>query len=154
MVDLKPTQPLLPQPDALTAPFWDTCCRQSLEVPSCDDCGHRFLPPGPCCPRCWSPRITPLKVCGRGRVFSFVVYRRSYHAAMPAPYVVALIQLKEGPRLISNVVGCTPEDVTINMEVELRFKPSGDLVLPLFTPLCDDGKQDERRDKEHKRLSI
>ena len=50
-------QPPLPQPDALTAPFWEACRRGALEVSACADCGHRFLPPGPCCPRCWSPRL-------------------------------------------------------------------------------------------------
>ena len=84
-------EPPLPQPDALTAPFWDACRRGVLEVSECEECRHLFLPPGPRCPKCWSTRLAARPVSGRGRVFSFVVYRRTYHPGMPAPYVVALV---------------------------------------------------------------
>jgi hypothetical protein len=127
-------QPPLPSPDALTADFWEACRRGVLEVSACEGCGHRFLPPGPCCPRCWSARLAPQGVSGRGRVASFVVYRRAHHPGMPVPYVVALIELDEGPRLISNVVGCAPEEVAIDMPVEVRFEESGDFTLPRFAP--------------------
>jgi len=123
-----------PQPDALTAPFWEACRRRALEVSACDECGHLFLPPGPCCPRCWCERLTPREVCGRGRVFSFVVYRRTYHPAIPAPYVVALVELEEGPRLVSNIVGCTPDEVAVDMQVEVRFDEAGSFTLPRFVP--------------------
>jgi uncharacterized OB-fold protein len=73
-------------------------------------------------------------VSGRGRVFSYVVYRRTYHPGLPAPYVVGLIELEEGPRLISNVVGCEPEEVEIDMPVRLRFEAAGDFMLPRFEP--------------------
>jgi uncharacterized OB-fold protein len=73
-------------------------------------------------------------------VFSFVVYRRSYHPGMPAPYVVALVELEEGPRLISNIVGCAPEEVAIDMQVEVRFEEAGDFTLPRFAPSADRGE--------------
>ncbi len=128
-------QPPLPQPDALTAPFWDACRRGSLEVSACSDCERLFLPPGPCCPTCWSTRLTSRAVSGAGRVFSFVVYRRTYHPGLPAPYVVALVELDEGPRLISNIVGCAPEEVAIDIPVQVRFEEAGDFMLPRFAPL-------------------
>ena len=127
-----PPAPPLPQPDALTAPFWDACRRGVLEVSQCGACGHVFLPPGPRCPKCWSARLAARAVSGFGRVFSFVIYRRTYHPAMPAPYVVALVELDEGPRLISNIIGCPPEDVTIDMQVEVQFELAGDFKLPRF----------------------
>jgi uncharacterized OB-fold protein len=68
------------------------------------------------------------------------VYRRTYHPGMQAPYVVALVELDEGPRLISNVVGCEPEEVEIDMPVRLRFESAGDFLLPRFEPCAD---QDE-----------
>ncbi|MCP3985885.1 MAG: hypothetical protein GY723_16000, partial [bacterium] len=108
-------QPPVPEPDALRAPFWEACRRGVLEVSGCEACGYLFLPPGPCCPECWSPRLESREVSGRGRVESFVIYRRTYHPGMPAPYVVALVELEEGPRLISNIVGCAPEEVAIDM---------------------------------------
>jgi len=132
--------PPLPSPDALTALFWDACWSERLEVSACEDCGHRFLPPGPCCPRCWSTQVAPKQVSGRGRVESFAVYRRTYQPGMPAPYVVALIELEEGPRLISNVVACAPEEVAIDMPVEVRFERVGDFALPRFAPLQRGGE--------------
>jgi uncharacterized OB-fold protein len=54
---------------------------------------------------------------------------------MPAPYVVALVELDEGPRLISNIVGCAPEDVAVDMPVQLRFEAAGDFALPRFAKL-------------------
>ena len=129
------SEPPRPQPDAVTAPFWDACRRGVLEVSECEDCGHLFLPFGPCCPSCWSTQLATRPVSGLGRVFSFVVYRRTYHPGMPAPYVVALVELDEGPRLISNIVGCAPENVAIDMPVEVRFEASGDFKLPRFAKL-------------------
>ena len=126
--------PPLPQPDSLTRAYWDACRNERLEVSVCDGCRHLFLPPGPCCPKCWSADLSTRVVSGSGRVFSYVVYRRTYHQGMPAPYVVALIELDEGPRLISNVVGCAPEEVEIDMPVRLRFESAGDFLLPRFEP--------------------
>jgi hypothetical protein len=74
-------------------------------------------------------------------VFSFVVYRRTYHAGMPAPYVVALVELEEGPRLVSNLVGCEPEAVAVDMAVELRFESAGDFALPRFAPVAHGGER-------------
>ncbi len=124
----------LPSPDALTQPFWDACRAGRLEVMQCGCCGHGFLPAAPCCPQCWSEDVALCEVSGRARVFSFVIYRRTYHPALPAPYVVALIELEEGPRLISNVVGCEPEEVEIDMPVHVVFESAGDFMLPRFAP--------------------
>jgi uncharacterized OB-fold protein len=59
---------------------------------------------------------------------------------MPAPYVVALVEIEEGPRLISNIVGCTPEEVAIDMPVQLRLEDVGDFTLPRFAPAGDGGE--------------
>lgn len=124
----------VPRPDTHTSAFWDACRRGVLEVAACGECQHPFLPAGPCCPRCWSPRIVQRRVSGNGEVFTYAIYRRTYHPALPAPYVVALIQLEEGPRLLSNVVGCEPQEVSIGMSVEVCFEAVGELTLPLFQP--------------------
>jgi uncharacterized OB-fold protein len=58
---------------------------------------------------------------------------------MPAPYVVALVELDEGPRLISNIVGCAPEEVAIDMQVQVRFEEAGDYTLPRFMPAAGGG---------------
>ncbi len=88
---------------------------------------------------CWSDRLTTHAVSGCGRVTTFTVYRRTYHEGMPAPYVVALVELDEGPRLISNIVGCAPEEVAIDMKVRLRFEAAGEFKLPRFEPAGSEG---------------
>ncbi len=133
------TTPPLPNPDVLTQPFWEACRERRLQVSACEECNHLFLPPGPCCPRCWSTRQTPRVVSGEGRVYSFALYRRTYHPAIPEPYVVALIELDEGPRLISNVVGCAPEEVRVDMRVRVRFEDVDGFTLPRFEPLTMTG---------------
>lgn len=126
----------LPEPNHYTQPFWDACQRGALEVPACASCGKLFLPNGPVCPECWSTDIGVKPVSGNGEVFTFTVYRHSYHPALKIPYVVALIELEEGPRLISNIVSCAPENVEIGMAVRVQFEREGDFVLPRFAPIA------------------
>lgn len=123
-----------PSADAHARPFWGACREHRLVIASCEDCGQRFLPFGPCCPRCWSARLGSVNACGEGTVETCAIYRRSYDEALPAPYVVAVIALREGPRLLSNVVGCAPEAVSIGMEVRVVFESASGLVLPRFEP--------------------
>ena len=132
----------LPQTSQFTAQFWDGCQRQVLEVPQCQSCNHLFLPGGPVCPKCWSRKLGSRLASGRGSVFSYVVYHRSYHPAIPAPYVVAIIELVEGVRLVSNIIGCTPKSVSIGMAVQVVFEKVGaaesDFMLPKFKPVGED----------------
>lgn len=125
----------LPQPTPFTASFWEACQRETLEASVCKACGHLFLPGGPVCPECWSSAIGTNALSGNGEVFSFVIYRRTYHPAIPAPYVVAIIKLEEGVRLVSNVIGCPPEEVYVGMEVQVIFESESDFILPRFTPM-------------------
>ncbi len=138
--------PPVPEPDSLTQAYWDACRNERLEVSLCEDCASLFLPPGPCCPKCWSAHLSTQAVSGEGRIFSYVVYRRTYHPGMPAPYVVALVELDEGPRLISNIVGCEPADVGIGMAVALRFESAGEFLLPCFA-LRDNQAEDGGSDQ-------
>ena len=124
----------LPAPTVYTAPFWNACQESRLEVPACNACGDLFFPGGPVCPHCLSYDLGTRELSGLGRVFSFVVYRRTYHPAIPAPYVVALIELDEGVRLISNVVDCSADTISIGMEVEVIFKLQSGFALPYFKP--------------------
>ncbi|MCA8868102.1 MAG: OB-fold domain-containing protein [Rhodobacteraceae bacterium] len=115
-------------------PFLDASREGRLLAAECRACLHLFLPFGPVCPRCWSINIGQRELSGAGEVATFTVYRQSYHPDFSVPYVLALIALVEGPRMISNVIDCAPELVRIGMPVTVRFVPRGDLVLPLFAP--------------------
>lgn len=105
-----------------------------LEAAQCHACGHLFLPFGPVCPRCWSDRLGKRALTGLGEVATFTVYRQQYHPDFPAPYVIALVALPEGPRMISSIVDCPPEAVRIGMAVRVRFEARGERWLPVFVP--------------------
>jgi uncharacterized OB-fold protein len=80
--------------------------------------------------------VTFADVSGRGKVYSFVTFHRVYHPGFEGdvPYVVALIELEEGPRLLSNVIGVAPEDVRCEMPVEVVFEDVGEATIPKFRP--------------------
>lgn len=132
------TAPPVPQPDAVTRPFWDGCARRELLYQQCGRCAHRWLPPSVACPRCWADDVDWARASGEATVFSFAVYRRAYHPAFAAslPYVVAAVELAEGPRLLSNVVGAPPEKLRVGTRVRLEFEERNGAVLPVFRPLA------------------
>jgi uncharacterized OB-fold protein len=136
MMTDKPMKPV-PRPAPESEPYWKAAHEHRLEVPQCDDCGHHWFPPSRTCPHCLSPNLHWQQVCGRGKVFSFVIYDRVYHPsfAEDVPYVVALIELEEGPRLISNVIGIAPDEVRCEMPVEVVFDDVTEAAtVPKFRP--------------------
>lgn len=103
----------------------------------CHACGRPWFPPSVLCPHCWAREWTWESISGRGVVVSFVVYRRSYHPhpSLVPPYVVAVVELAEGPRLATRLASIEPGDVRCGMAVEVAFtKVAEGLVLPLFRP--------------------
>lgn len=126
----------VPRPDDVTRPFWEACGRRVLCFQQCTACGHRWLPASVVCPRCWVSDTQWTPASGHATVFSFAVYHRVYHPAFKAllPYVVAVIELAEGPQLVSNVVGIAPQDVRVGMPVRLTFIEVEGVALPVFRP--------------------
>lgn len=106
-----------------TRGFWEGTAAEELRVQVCGACGHRQLPGGPCCRECLSPELSWERASGRGTIFSFTVVHKALHPAFAAqvPYVLADIQLEEGPILTSNVTDVAPQDVSIGMPVEVWF---------------------------------
>ncbi len=134
--DLIPPKPV-PRSSPESLPYWQAAAAHRLEVPRCNVCGAHWFPPSRSCPHCQSADMAFARVSGNGRVFSFVIYDRVYHPAFAGdvPYVVALVELDEGPRLITNIVGIAPEDVRCELRVEVEFRPAGDgLAIPCFKP--------------------
>jgi uncharacterized OB-fold protein/acyl dehydratase len=115
--------------------FWEGIDRAELLIQRCASCGRLRHPPGPMCPSCRSLEWDTVVSSGRGSVYSFVVPHHPQVAAFEYPYVVALVQLEEGTRLVSNVVGVEPEDVHVGMPVAVEFVAVDDeLTLPQFRP--------------------
>src|SRR5439155_21936254 len=98
--------------------FFEGARDGKLLIQRCASCGRLRHPPRPMCPHCRSLEWDTVEASGRGTVYSFVV---NHHPQVPAfdyPLVVALVELEEGTRLVSNVVGCEPGDVRVGMPVE------------------------------------
>ena len=128
--------PPLPQITEETQPFWDSAREGLLKLQRCSDCLEFRFPPSVACPACSSMNYSWEPVSGRGSIFSFVTFQRLYHKAFASllPYVVAVIELSEGPRMVSRLVGLEEKDLlTCGAPVKLRYERlSDDLVLPLF----------------------
>ncbi|MFP6836737.1 MAG: Zn-ribbon domain-containing OB-fold protein [Pseudomonadales bacterium] len=128
---------LQPVPTPESEAFWQACGEGRLLIQRCDECGHRQFYPRALCTACSSAEVALTEAAGTGRVKSFTIIRRAVTEAYAddVPYVVALIELAEGPTMMSNVVECEAEDVFIGMPVSVRFEPrSGDISLPVFAP--------------------
>ena len=127
----------LPRPNADNRPFWEGCARHVLMFPKCRQCGLLRWPPGFTCPACLSEDTQWVRVSGRGKVYSYAVYHEAFHPAFEKdlPYVTASIQLEEGPRLLSNVVNCPPDQVYCEMPVIVAWEDVGPgITLPKFQP--------------------
>ncbi len=135
--DERPPKPRpAPVADPESAPYWEAARDGRLVVQHCGRCGHHQLYGRAHCLQCRGP-VSWVDASGRGRVYSFTVIRQQY--ARPfrdmVPYVVALVDLEEGPRLMTNIVGCDPGAVSIGMAVRARFEPvSDDASVALFEP--------------------
>jgi uncharacterized OB-fold protein len=116
--------------------FWSGGANGELLIARCQDCGWYVHPPLPVCSSCRGRNIQPEPVSGRGTVWSCTINRYQYAPGMQPPYVVAFVELDEQPglRLLTNVVGCEPDTVTIGMPVHVVFEPAGDAFVPVFTP--------------------
>jgi uncharacterized OB-fold protein len=119
------------------APFFEGAKRHELVIQKCSDCNTYRFPARDLCSHCLSTRSEWEKVSGDGEVFSFSVMHQVYHPGFAAevPYAVVLVQLAEGPRITSNLVGVPPDKVRIGMPVKVVFEElSDEVTLPKFTP--------------------
>ena len=116
--------------------FWTSGEDGRLRFLRCDECGFFVHPPSPICPECLCKRLTPTAVSGRATVATFTVNHQPWIPGYDPPYVVAIIEIEEQPsvRLMTNIVGCAPDDVRIGMPVQVAFEHHDDVWLPLFEP--------------------
>ena len=129
-----PAKPI-PEVDATLAPFFAAANDGRLVVQRCTDCGALRFPPRELCSSCLATKASWAEVSGRGTIFSFNVMHQVYHPAFATevPYAVVVVQLAEGPKLISNLVDCPVEEIHIGMPVEVVFeRVSPAVTLPKF----------------------
>jgi uncharacterized protein len=122
--------PSLPQPvaNADSQPYWNAAREDRLVIRQCKSCGEKHFMPRHLCPYCWSEDLAWIDAKGTGSVHSFTVIRRASDPAFASlvPYVVALIDLEEGPRMMANILGEDALSVRIGDRVRVTFQDRGD----------------------------
>ena len=127
----------LPNPTVEAQPFWDYCKKHELRMQKCSQCDHIRYPSSIVCPKCHSMKAEWVRLSGKGKVFSFTIFQYVYNKAFSddIPYVAASIELEEGTRMLSNIIRCKPDDIRIDMPVEVEFEDVTDeCTLPKFKP--------------------
>jgi uncharacterized OB-fold protein len=144
MTDRSTSQPR-PKPAPVvtpeTKPYWDAAQRDELHIQRCGACNEFYFYPRPFCPHCFSEDVSWVRVSGRATLHSYVINHRPVPGwEGEAPYAIALVELEEGPRLATNIVGVpnTPEDLVLDMELEVCFEEQGGMKIPKFKPASSD----------------
>lgn len=134
-IDTAVSKPL-PSIDSISKPFWDAAAEHVLRIQRCTGCGRWQHTPVVCCPVC-SGELDWAEASGRGTVHTFTIIRQVYHPAFTdeVPYNVAVVELEEGPFMVTNVVGCDENGLRIDMPVEVTFEDVADgMSIPKFAP--------------------
>lgn len=132
----------IPQPTPETRHFWDGTREGELRLQRCDECEQVYFPPRPLCPKCGSASVSVVAASGRARLYSYVINHRRGPGFEP-PYAIAVVELEEGPRMMTNIVDApqTPEALVLDMPLRVKFeRVSDDISLPLFRPAAGDAR--------------
>ncbi len=127
----------LPRIDEESRGYWEALQRHELYIQRCRDCGTFRFPPRAVCPACLSSAVEWVRASGRGAVYSVTVTHQNQAPGFrdDLPYVLAIVELSEGPRLMTNVVGCAPDAVHIGMAVEIVYDDvTAEVTLAKFRP--------------------
>jgi uncharacterized OB-fold protein len=125
----------LPVVQPWSKPFWEAAKRHRLMIQTCNDCGLKIFYPRKYCPDCWSANLGWFEASGRGKVFSYSITMAGVEErfAEDLPFVLALVDLEEGIRMMTNIVECKPDEVSIGMDVKVTFRDVTDeFSLPMF----------------------
>jgi uncharacterized OB-fold protein len=121
----------------LTAPYWEAARDKRLVVQECRSCGQVWHPPLPRCPHCHAADPGWRQVPGDGTVYTYTIVRHATHFAFAGeiPYVLAIVELAEGPRLVTTIAGIATEDVRVGLPVRVAFREvAKGVALPCFEP--------------------
>ncbi len=127
----------LPQPSAVSQEFWAGLKAGEIRLPRCRQCDRFVFYPRTICPYCMGVEFDWVKVGSDGKVYSFTVVRRAMIPAFQedVPYVLAIVELEEGPRLTTNIVNCPVDDVRVDMPVRATYDDvTADITLLKFEP--------------------
>jgi len=128
----------MPEFNELNQPYWGSLVKGNLSFQHCTCCGHNWLPARSECPQCLEDKWTWQVATGKAKLISWVVYHMAYHPAFAQrlPYAVAVVELEEGARLISNVIGVDDfESLKIDQALHLVIEQEQGLAIPRFKPV-------------------
>ena len=126
-----------PKPTPETQPFWDGTAAGELRIQRCTACERHYFYPRPSCPRCGGDQVEWVRASGRATLYSYVInHRPAPGFEDEAPYAIAVVELEEGVRMMTNIVGVPndPEHLELDMELQVVFERRGDVTVPLFEP--------------------
>jgi uncharacterized OB-fold protein len=127
----------LPTIDDESRPFWEASREHRFLIVRCRACGVAHHYPRPFCPSCWSDDVEWETASGRGTLYTYstIFVNDLPPFADRVPYIVAAVDLEEGPRVLTNIVGCEPVDLEIGMAVEVTFEElTPEITVPAFRP--------------------
>ncbi len=129
------TERIIPQETPETREFWAGARRGELVMQRCVPCQRPYFYPRPTCPDCGSDDVHWEPMSGRAQLCSYVISHRPAPGYTP-PYVIALVTLEEGPRMLTNLVGVdpTPDNLALDMPLRVRFEWRGETAVPVFVP--------------------
>lgn len=119
-----------------TRHYWEGTRAGELRLQKCAECNHVYFPPRPFCPKCASRDVSVVRASGRATLYSYVIHHRAAPGFTP-PYSIAVVELEEGPRMMSNIVEVeqTPQALQLDMPLEVVFqRMSEEISLPMFRP--------------------
>jgi uncharacterized OB-fold protein len=128
---------VLPKPTPETQHFWEGCRSGELRLQRCRSCARPYFPPRPLCPFCANNDVEIFVATGKATLYSYVINQRPRADMGSEPHSIAVVSLAEGPRMMTNIVGCpqTPEALQLDMPLEVTFaKQSDEISLPFFKP--------------------
>jgi uncharacterized OB-fold protein len=126
-----------PKPTPESKPYWDHANEGELWIQKCVTTGKHFFPPRNYSPFTIGGETEWVKVSGKATLYSYIINHRPAPGFQDdAPYAIAVVELEEGPRLMTNIVGIenTPENLVLDMPLEVRFEARGDQQVPVFAP--------------------
>lgn len=136
---------VLPRVSETNEHFWRGGAEGELRILRCQACGYWIHPPSPRCPDCLSKDVRPEAVSGDAVVHTFTINHQPWIPTFDPPYVVAIVDLPEqaGLRLTTNIVGCEPDDVFIDMPVRVVFEHYDENGYEVWLPLFEPSSRDE-----------
>src|SRR3970040_929674 len=132
----QPTEKPLPLPDAASQPFFDGAMAGKLMLMKCSMCGSVRLPSRQHCDECLSPDFAWIEASGKGTVRTFSMMHQRYHPQFAAeiPYNITTVELDEGPRLPTNLIGIANDQIRVGMRVKVDWERHSDVAIPKFRP--------------------